>query len=64
MAHHIKVTPRPHINKDGTKAKSKIDYFVTHRHRKTKKLIGVFTSRREAQAAMDAERELTFGGVK
>lgn len=61
VAHKIKTTPRPHINRDGTKSDSKIDYHVTHRHRKRKKLIGVFTSKKAAAEAELAEKVSTFG---
>lgn len=62
MAHTIKATPRPHVNKDGSRSKAKVDYHVTHRHRRTKRLIGIFTSKRAADDAVDTEKDLTFGG--
>lgn len=61
MAHTIKMTPKPHVNADGTKSKTKLDYLVTHRHRKTKKLIGRFTSKKAAEAAVAEEKLKTFG---
>lgn len=61
MAHKIKITPKPHINADGTKSATKKDYLVTHRHRKTKTLVGRFTNRKAAEEAYEAELIKTFG---
>lgn len=61
MAHKIKVTTKPHFNKDGSKSETKKDYLVTHRHRKTKMLIGRFTNRKAADEACEAEKVKTFG---
>lgn len=61
MAHKIKTTPRPHINQDGTKSDTKVDYHVTHRWRKRKKIVGIFSSKKAAAEAELAEKVATFG---
>lgn len=60
MAHHIKITSKPHKNKDGAKSKARMDHIVTHRHRGKKTIVGTFTSRKAAEEALESERYKTF----
>ena len=58
MAHHIKIEPRPHINKDGSPSKTKKDYVVVDRHRGKTVEVGVETTMKGAEALVDVRRRL------
>lgn len=64
MAYKVKSTPRPHINKDGSKSKTKMDHVVTVRHRKHKKVVAVCTSAKAADELVMAEKVAHFGPQK
>ena len=57
MSHHFKVEPIPHINKDGSPSKSKIDgYRVIDRTRSGRKVVGFETNAKAAEMALKTAR--------
>lgn len=61
MAYKVKSTPRPHINKDGSKSYTKLDHHVTVRHRKIKKTLAIVSSAKVADELVKEEKARHFG---
>ena len=60
MAHKIRVKKVPHINKDGSPSKSKMDYFVSCQSRGKTCLSQRVFSKKEADDAVEVHRMVTF----
>lgn len=56
MAHKFRVKVVPHRNKDGSESKTKKDYEVWDRTRSGRRLVGVRTTRKSADALIGDER--------
>lgn len=54
MAHKIRIKPRPHLNRDGSASKSKLDYVVICKCRGKICAQEVFTSKKAAEDAKNA----------
>jgi hypothetical protein len=60
MAHHIRVIPIPHKNKDGTESQSKKDYLILDRTRGKKIEVGVVTSRARVDEEIEKWRQFCY----
>lgn len=56
MAHHFRIKPVPHKNKDGSDSKSKRDWQVLDRTRQGTRVVGIVTTKKAAENMIDHER--------